>query len=774
MGIPGVVMAAPIRNATGHVYGVVAGLTNLRAPSFLDVVQSNPFGKTGDYLLVSPVHRMVITSSDRSRIMERMGPPGANPQIDRFVGGFEGTTVLRNPRGTEVLVSVKRIPTANWYVAVTLPTSEAFAPVKDLERRLFFSTLVLSILAGTCIWWTLRNQLMPLQTAAKALAAITSHDIARTPLKPLTVERDDEIGQLLQSFNRLLLTLNRQREELVQSELLYSSAFRLSPDAFSITGLDDGRFITVNDSFTRIFGWSRQELVGRTVAEIGVWRYPSDRETASQVLRTHSRIEDLETEFITRAGRHVSGQLSASVLELNGYLCVLSVVHDTTARKEAERQIETLALFDPLTVLPNRRLFLDRLGQALTEVGRQGRCGALLKFDLDDFRSFNENQGHDLGDRLLQMAAGSLTAAVPTGTTVARVGSDEFAVLLNDLPTDPVEAEDRVRQLAHHLQEALNRGTRLGDVNYKGTASAGIALFGAQDSNPSEVLKRTDLALDYAKAAGRGLVRMFEPRMQSELTSRASLEVALREAVGGGHLQLYLQPQVDEQGVLLGAEALARWHNPERGWVSPGEFIPVAEQSGLIVPLGQWILRKACQHLAEWSSDPAMENLTLAVNVSSFQIRQEDFVRGVVQTLEETGANADRLVLELTESVLVDNLDSVASRMTTLGSHGISFALDDFGTGFSSLAYLQRLPLDELKIDQCFVRELESNANDLAIVTTIVALGRSMGLRVVAEGVETPAQRDALVRAGCHHFQGHLFGHPMPADDLKSLAHKQR
>ncbi|HDR9037935.1 TPA: EAL domain-containing protein [Burkholderia vietnamiensis] len=200
----------------------------------------------------------------------------------------------------------------------------------------------------------------------------------------------------------------------------------------------------------------------------------------------------------------------------------------------------------------------------------------------------------------------------------------------------------------------------------------------------------------------------------------------------------------------------------------------VAEQSGLIVPLGQWILRKACQHLAEWSSDPAMENLTLAVNVSSFQIRQEDFVRGVVQTLEETGANADRLVLELTESVLVDNLDSVASRMTTLGSHGISFALDDFGTGFSSLAYLQRLPLDELKIDQCFVRELESNANDLAIVTTIVALGRSMGLRVVAEGVETPAQRDALVRAGCHHFQGHLFGHPMPADDLKSLAHKQR
>ena len=774
MGVPGVVLAAPMRDARGNITGVVAGLINLKEPSFLDAVQSTPFAKTGDYLLVAPDHRIVITSTNRNRIMEHLAPPGVFPQIDRFVDGFEGTAVLRNPLGVEVLSSVKRIPTANWYVAVTLPTSEAFAPVKDLERRLFISTMVLSLLAGACVWWVLRRQLLPLQTAAKALSEITSRDIARTALEPLRVGRDDEIGQLLRSFNRLLQTLNRQRDELVQSELLYSSAFRMSPDAFTITDLDDARFITLNDSFTRIFGWSQEDLVGRTAADISLWRYPGDRDTMVQVLRARSRIEGLETELIARDGRSVHVQVSASVLELRGRPCVLAVVHDITARRQAERQIETLAFFDPLTSLPNRRLFLDRLSQALPEVARQGRCGALLELDLDDFKSLNDNQGHVMGDALLQAAASRLTAAVPAGTTVARVGSDEFVVLLHDLSTDCQQAMDRAVDLAHRLQEALGRDMPLGGANYHCTASAGIALFTAQDDNPADVLKRVDLALEHAKAEGRGSVRTFEPRMQSELTSRASLEEALREAIEGGQLQLYLQPQVDALGSLRGAEALVRWHRPGHGWIPPGEFIPVAERSGLIVPLGEWVLRTACQQLAAWSADPALAHLTVAVNVSSRQFRQDDFVRGVLQTLEETGADANRLVLELTESLLVDNIEGVASRMNTLGARGVSFALDDFGTGFSSLVYLQRLPLDELKIDQGFVRDIEVNANDLAIASTIVALGQGLGLRVVAEGVETPAQRDALIRAGCHHFQGYLFGRPMPVEDLEALARQHR
>lgn len=774
MGIPGVVLAAPMRDANGRITGVVAGLINLSDPSFLDAVQATPFGQTGDYLLVAPDHRLVITSSDRRRVMERVSAPGVNPQVDRIVQGFEGTAILRNAMGVEVISSVKRIPTANWYVAVTLPTREAFAPVIELERRLFVSTLILSVLSGACVWWALRRQLTPLQTAAQALSELTSRDVARTPLKPLRVGRDDEIGQLLRSFNRLLLTLNRQRDELAQSELLYSSAFRTSPDAFSITGLDDGHFITVNDSFTRIFGWTLQDLTGRAAADIGIWRYPGDRETLVQMLRARGRIEGMETVLVARDGQPVSAQLSASVLELQGRPCILSVVHDITARKQAERQIETLAFFDPLTALPNRRLFLDRLSQVLPETARQGRCGALLQLDLDDFKSFNDNHGHLLGDTLLQTAGSRLTAALPAGTTVARVGSDEFIVLLKDLPSDGQQALDRALALAHRLQEALGCDMALGDVTYHCTASVGIALFSAQDDDPAVVLKRSHLALEHARGEGRGHVRPFEPRMLAELTSRASLELALREAIGGSQLQLYLQPQVDAQGVLRGAEALLRWYRPGDGWISPGEFIAVAEHSGLIVPLGQWVLREACQLLAAWSGDPAMAHLTLAVNVSSRQFRQDDFVRGVLQTLEETGADASRLVLELTESVLVDNIEGVASRMTALGAYGVSFALDDFGTGFSSLVYLQRLPLDELKIDQGFVRDIEVNANDLAIASTIVALGHGLGLRVVAEGVETAAQRDALIRAGCHHFQGYLFGRPMPAEDLKALARQHR
>ena len=772
MGIPGIVMAAPMRDAKGHITGVVAGLVNLKEPSFLDAVQSTPFGKRGDFLLVAPDQRLVITSSDRHRIMERLSPEGVNPQIDRFIQGMEGTAVLRNPMGVEVLSSVKRVPTANWYVAVTLPTSEAFAPVKDLEQRLFLNTAVLSLLACACVWWVLRRQLMQLQTAAHVLSEITSRDMTRTSLEPLQVGRDDEIGQLLLSFNRLLVALNQRRNELAQSELLYSTAFRTSPDAFAISSLDDGSFITVNDNFARIFGWSEQDLVGRTAADIGIWRYPGDREAMAQVLRTHSRIEAMETVFIARDGRQISVQFSASMLELHGRSCVLSVVHDITARKQAERQIETLAFFDPLTALPNRRLFLDRLSQSLRQVARLGRYGALLELDLDDFKSLNDNHGHVLGDTLLQTAAARLNAAVPEGTTVARVGSDEFVVLFNDLSTDWQEARDRALELTHQLQQALGHDMALGDVNYRCTASSGITLFSAQDDQPAEVIKRVDLALEHAKTEGRGHVRLFEPRMLSELSSRASLEWALREALDIGQLQLHLQPQVDESGNMRGAEALVRWHRPGQGWIPPSEFIPVAERSGLIVPLGQWVMRTACGYLTDWSTDPAMAHLTLAVNVSSRQFRQDDFVRSVLQTLKDTGADPKRLVLELTESMLVDNIEGVASRMTTLGASGVSFSLDDFGTGFSSLAYLQRLPLDELKIDQGFVRDIEVNANDQAIASTIVTLGQGLGLRVLAEGVETPAQREALMQAGCHHFQGYLFGRPMSVEDLKVLVHQ--
>lgn len=772
--VPVVVMSAPVRDAMGRVTGVLAGVINLQEASFLDSVQTNSFGKTGSFLLVAPQHRVVITSSDRERVMERMLPPGANAQIDRFVAGFEGTTILRNPQGIEVISSVKRVPAAGWYVAVTLPTAEAFAPVIDLERRLFIVTTVLSLLAGVLVWWVLRRELTPLQAAAQTLSSLSSRDVAAAPVELLQVDRPDEIGQLIQSFNHLLDTLNQQRSKLEQSELLYSTAFRTSPDAITITRLDNGGFLAVNESFTRMFGWRSDELVGRTAADIGIWRRPADRAGMMQQLDARGRFEAVETEMISREGRVLSVQMSASRMQMQGVDCLLSVVHDITARRQAQQQIETLAFRDVLTGLPNRRMFMDRLVQVAADASRRGQFGALLFIDLDDFKVLNDSLGHDQGDHLLRELARRLESAVQAGDTVARLGGDEFVALIPDLGTQADSALAKAQEIAQALQQQIAQRTHLADTHYQGSASVGLALFGqSPDDSALDLLKRAELAMYHAKALGRGQVAAFSPEMQTSLTSRARLEADLRLALEEHQLELHYQPQVDTSGRIVSVEALLRWRHPQRGMVSPGEFIPAAEHSGLIVPIGHWVLRSACERLAAWSREPALAGLCISVNVSSLQFRQNDFVERVLDLLDETGAKPQLLMLELTESLLVDNIEEVTTRMARLKARGVAFSLDDFGTGFSSLIYLKRLPLDELKIDQGFVRDIEVDDNDLAIARTVIALGHSLGLRVLAEGVESPAQRETLGRLGCRHYQGYLFGRPMPAPQLEALVRDQ-
>jgi diguanylate cyclase (GGDEF)-like protein len=398
----------------------------------------------------------------------------------------------------------------------------------------------------------------------------------------------------------------------------------------------------------------------------------------------------------------------------------------------------------------------------------QGAFGALMMLDVDNFKVLNDTRGHERGDALLKLVAERLVACVRTDDTVARPGGDEFAVLLEDVGDSAEQAQRHCEQIGQKILAALRLPYLIDGEAHHCTLSMGIAVFTAGEHSVDALLQRVDLAMYQAKAAGRDTLRFYDPSMQAQASERAALEEDMRAGLAEGQFELYFQPQVDH-GRIVGAEALLRWRHPVRGFVSPGVFIPLAEESGQILPLGQWVLEQACRTLAEWARDPRLAELTLAVNVSPRQFRQAGFVQQVLSTLASTGAAARRLKLELTEGLLLHDVSESATRMTELKSYGVGFSLDDFGTGYSSLAYLKRLPLDQLKIDQSFVRDVLTDPNDASIVRAIVTLGASLGLQVVAEGVETVEQQQFLAGQHCHAWQGFLLSPALPAGEFTAL-----
>ena len=456
-------------------------------------------------------------------------------------------------------------------------------------------------------------------------------------------------------------------------------------------------------------------------------------------------------------------------LEADGSILSHGFTTDITDRKQAEREIERLAFYDPLTGLPNRRLLLDRLQRAVAVSLRTRQRGALLFIDLDNFKDLNDTLGHDIGDQLLTQVAQRLVAGVREVDTVARFGGDEFVVMLENLASEPTEAARRVRTVAEKLLEQVNQPLELGGQHHYSSPSIGITLFGEERHSVDELLKQADLAMYEAKAGGRNTLRFFDPAMQASVNARLSLEADMRQGLGRQEFFVHYQPVVDHRARLVGAEVLARWQHPQRGLVSPGEFIGLAEQTGLILPLGHFVLQQACAQLARWAQDPATADLYLSVNVSARQFHHPGFVDEVLQLLQAHGVNPRRLTLELTESLLLSDAQDTRARMALLKTHGVCFSLDDFGTGYSSLSYLKRLPLDQIKIDQSFVRDVLSDPNDAAIVRTILALVKSMDLRVVAEGVETTGQLAFLRLHGCDGFQGYLFGRPAPLEAWDDL-----
>ncbi|MCX7171236.1 MAG: EAL domain-containing protein [Proteobacteria bacterium] len=532
-----------------------------------------------------------------------------------------------------------------------------------------------------------------------------------------------------------------------------------------------GVILKVNRAFTEITGYSAAEAVGHHASLTKSGRH--DAAFYAAMWQNVQRTGAWQGEIWNRRknGEVFPEWLTITAVkdgdaETSHYVSTLT---DITARKLAEDEIRHLAFYDPLTRLPNRRLLLDRLQQALASAARSGREGALLFIDLDNFKDLNDTLGHDTGDLLLQQVAQRLATCIREGDTVARLGGDEFVVMLEDLSKHPREAATQTETVGEKILATLNQVYLLDGHEHHSTPSIGATLFGGSKDSVDELLKRADLAMYQAKAAGRNTLRFFDPEMQAVVAARATLEADLRTGLQAGQLLLYYQAQVDAAGRLIGAESLVRWQHPQRGLVPPVEFIPLAEDTGLIEPLGHWVLATACAQLVAWATRPDTSHLTLAVNVSARQFHHPNFVAHVLAVLEQTGANPRKLKLELTESMLVHDIEDIIVKMAELKQAGVRFSLDDFGTGYSSLSYLKRLPLDQLKIDQSFVRHVCTNINDGAIAQTIIALSQTMGLAVIAEGVATEEQRDFLGRLGCQAYQGYLFSRPLPLLEFEQL-----
>ncbi len=404
--------------------------------------------------------------------------------------------------------------------------------------------------------------------------------------------------------------------------------------------------------------------------------------------------------------------------------------------------------------------------QAMARQQQNGTLGAILLIDLDDFKALNDTRGHNLGDLFLQKVAKRLLCAVGLKCSVARIGGDEFVIILTDLGNDEQDVITKTKAIAEEILTSLNQEFQLASDTYRTTASIGACLFNGSQIGAELLLKQTELAMYWAKRAGTNLVQIFDPAMEVAIIQRTALKNDLHEAVSGRKFELYYQAQI-EGTQLVGAEALLRWSHPSKGWISPSEFIPLAEETGLIVPLGLWVLESACTQLAAWSRIPELQQLTIAVNVSVQQFNQPDFVKQVGDVLRKTGVNPKCLKLELTESLLASDVDAIINKMNTLRAEGIRFSLDDFGTGYSSLSYLKRLPINQLKIDQAFVRDLLVNAEDSIIAKAIIELSQNMGFEVIAEGVETSAHQAFLAEMGCNIYQGYLFGRPLPIHEFE-------
>ncbi len=565
-------------------------------------------------------------------------------------------------------------------------------------------------------------------------------------------------------------------QSLVDSARETENALRIAATVFeSLEGIfitDANRAILrTNQAVFNITGYCEKELIGQNPNIFSSGCQDACFYKAMWKMINETGIWDGEVWNRRKNGDIYPQHLTVSSVKdtagkVTNYVATLT---DISQSQLAADKIKFLAFYDPLTKLPNRILLRERLTLALISSQRNKHNSALLFIDLDNFKNLNDTLGHDMGDLLLQQVSERLVHSVREGDTVARLGGDEFVVMLEDLSASINEAVIQVEAVGHKILESINKSYQLTTYFYNCTSSIGITLFTGQQQTGDEILKQADIAMYQAKAAGRNALRFFDQQMQDTITNRVSLERDLENALAENQIMLYYQPQLQSGNQIIGAEALIRWHHPERGFVPPSDFIPLAEENKLILAIGQWVLETACAQIKKWESCEQTKNLTIAVNVSARQFHQIDFVENVRQVLKDIAINPNKLKLELTETVVLDDIEGTINKMNALHELGVSFSMDDFGTGYSSLSYLSRLPMDQLKIDQSFVLNININITDAVIVQTIIGMAKNLYMEVIAEGVETEQQRQFLELNGCSQYQGYLFSKPVPIAEFEKF-----
>ncbi len=891
---PVFVMAAPIRDAQGKVIGVLAGVTKLGMPNFLDKITKGSYGKTGAYLLAAPQHNLFVTASDKSRIMQPLPAPGINPLHDKFAQGFEGYGLLVNFRGEQELAAAKSIPVAGWFMGIALPTAEAFAPIRAMQQRMLLTAIFLTLLAGALTWWMLRRELAPMLATARTLATLS--DTNQSP-QPLPITRQDEIGQLIGGFNRLLETLAQREDALKESEFRWKFAIEGSGDGLwdwnmanntvffsnrckAILGFAEDEIgngpqewqkrihpedqanthSTLQDYLDgktssyfsehrvcckdRSYQWilergmvvSRSED-GKPLRMIGTHTDISARKRAEDLLKTqqtqiklaaqvfaHGRegitISDARGHIVlaNKAFTALSGYTEAELLGKNtrilssgrhspefyramwdaintkdcwageiwdrrkdgteypAWLAISTmrdaqgqITHyignfsDLSDAKAAENRIQRLSYFDALTGLPNRALLQDRTAHAISMMQRASEPLTMMLVAIDHFKRITDTLGHSIGDELLVEMAKRLSGSVRAQDTVARLGGKEFVLVL------PSTASDGAAHLAAELLRELAQPCQLGDHALTVTASIGIASYPDNASDFDALLKAVQIAMHRAQVSGRDTFQFYSDDMYQQVRARDHMVKALRHAATLDQLQLAYQPLVDLQtGQISGVEALLRWQHPDLGAISPVRFIPLAEEFGLIKGIGEWVFRRACRDLRTWLGK-GIQVPHVAINVSPLQFHDADLIEQVKSALSDYQVDPALIYLEVTEGALMDDVPRSEAMLKELKNLGVKLALDDFGTGYSSLSYLKRFPFDKVKIDQSFVRDITTSQSDAVIVKVIVAMAHGLGLKVIAEGVETEAQCEIMRTSGCDEIQGYFFSRPIPAQAIEEL-----
>jgi diguanylate cyclase (GGDEF)-like protein/PAS domain S-box-containing protein len=696
-----------------------------------------------------------------------------SPRLDTEVNRERANLMLHSDEYYQGKAKVMK-PINEAHVLMEKRTLDAVHDAEDVALTFRLIFIVAALGAIFLLWRTYTSLRSTLGGTAdeihKNLVRIGSGDFSTE----ITVKPGMENSVLAGlSEMQIKLFVNEIERKHAEAELRIAAVAFESQESLMITNADN-TILRVNRAFCESSGYTADEIIGKKPSILNSGRHDADFYRAMW-----KAIEDTGTWQGEIWDRRKDGEIFPKLLTISSVKNSMGVVThhvgshiDITERKLAEDKITELAFFDPLTHLPNRRLLQDHLKRAMVTSNRNGSFGAVLFIDLDQFKTLNDTLGHDKGDLLLQQVAQRIFTSVREGDTVARMGGDEFVVVLEGLAGTIEEAATQTKSIGRKILSAINQPYQLEGIHHHSTASIGATLFHDNEISIDDLLKQADLAMYKSKSMGRNGLRFFDPAMQTIVVERAAMEMDLRTAIQDNQFVLHYQAQVSSDGRATGAEALVRWQHPQRGMLPPNDFISLAEETGLILPLGQWVLETACAQLALWAIHPEMAHLTVSVNVSVQQFRETDFLGIVMAAINQTGAIPNRLKLELTESLLVDNVDDVIGKMIALKTCGVAFSLDDFGTGYSSLSYLRRLPLNQLKIDKLFVRDVLNDRNDAAIARAIVTLAQNLGIGVIAEGVETRLQRDFLASIGCHDYQGYFFSRPLPVQGFEEFAQR--